>query len=160
MREKGWEKVFGFGIILISLLAVFGCDLFPHRNVSERQREPRSEVRPPTVIPNSFRFEDIPIPPGMTLNRKESFIYETGAIKTGLLIYEGKGEMEKLSGFFKEQMPKYRWRLMSNFELHNIMLSFIKEGWSSVIYILPMESETKRIEIRTGPIEIKISKVE
>ena len=93
----------------------------------------------------------------MILNRKESFIYETGAIKTGLLVYEGQGEMEKLAGFFKEQMPKYQWRLMSNFELHNIMLTFIKEGWSSVIYILPTESETKRIEIRTGPIGIKVS---
>ncbi len=160
MRRKRWARVFGPGIIFISMLMFYGCDLFPHRNVSERQPEGKPEVRQPTVIPTSFRFEDIPIPPGMTLNRNESFIYETGAIKTGLLIYEGKGEMEKLAGFFKEQMPKYRWRLMSNFELHNIMLSFIKEGWSSVIYILPMESEMKRIEIRTGPIGIKISKGE
>jgi len=36
------------------------------------------------------------------------------------------------------------------------MLTFIKEGWSSVIYIIPQQDETKRIEIRIGPIEIKI----
>ena len=92
----------------------------------------------------------------MTFNRKESFLYETRATKTGLLIYEGRGEMEKLSSFFKQQMPKYEWRLVSNFELHNVMLTFIKEGWSSIIYILPQEGETKRLEIRVGPIEIKI----
>jgi hypothetical protein len=157
MKGKRWARVFGLGVILISVLGVYGCDLFPHRNVSERRPEGKPEVRQSTVPLTSFRFDDIPIPPGMTLNRKESFIYETGAIKTGLLVYEGQGEMGKLVGFFKEQMPKFQWRLMSNFELHNIMLTFIKEGWSSNIYILPTESETKRIEIRTGPIGIKVS---
>jgi hypothetical protein len=36
------------------------------------------------------------------------------------------------------------------------MLTFIKEGWSSIIYILPQGDEMKRIEIRVGPIELKI----
>jgi len=36
------------------------------------------------------------------------------------------------------------------------MLIFIKEGWSCVIYIIPQGAEAKRIEIRVGPIEIKI----
>jgi hypothetical protein len=107
-------------------------------------------------ISTSYRFDDIPLPSGMALNRRESFIYETGATKAGLLIYEGKGDMEKLANFFKQQMPNYQWRLVSNFELQNVMLTFIKEGWSSVIYILPQEDETKRLEIRVGPIEIKI----
>ena len=92
----------------------------------------------------------------MTLSRRESFIYETKTTKAGLLVYEGKGEIEKLANFFKKQMPNYQWRLVSNFELHNVMLTFIKEGWSSVIYILPQENEMKRLEIRVGPIEIKI----
>jgi hypothetical protein len=53
-------------------------------------------------------------------------------------------------------MPNYQWRLVSNFELNNVMLTFIKEGWSSIIYILPQGDEMKRIEIRVGPIELKI----
>jgi hypothetical protein len=91
----------------------------------------------------------------MTLNRKESFVYETKEIRTGFLIYEGKGEIERLTKFFKQQMPNYQWRLLSSFELHNVMLTFIKEGWCSIIYILPKEDEMKRIEIRAGPIEMK-----
>jgi hypothetical protein len=91
----------------------------------------------------------------MTLNRKESFVYEAKMTKAGLLVYEGKGDMEKLANFFKDQMPNYQWRLVSNFELHNVMLIFTKEGWASVIYILPQGEEMKRIEIRVGPIELK-----
>jgi hypothetical protein len=83
-------------------------------------------------------------------------LYETRTTKAGLLIYEGRGEMEKLSNFFKQQMPKYQWRLVSNFELQNVMLTFMKEGWNSIIYIVPQEGETKRIEIRVGPTEIKV----
>lgn len=138
------------GCVLILVAGSYGCaNLFSSSTLQER--EPLS--RQPVTI---YRFEDIPLPPGMTFNREKSFLYETKATKTGLLTYEGKGEIEKLANFFKQQMPNYQWRLLSNFELHNVMLSFIKEGWSSVIYITPQDGETKRIEIRVGPIEIQV----
>jgi len=92
----------------------------------------------------------------MTLNRKDSFVFETGRIKTGLAVYETKGEMVQLTGFFKQKMPQYQWRLMSNFELNNVMLIFVKEGMTAVIYILPQEAEGKRIEIRVGPAEVRL----
>ncbi len=150
MKKERWKITLWIGCLLVLALGVYGCaDLFPSRTVRERG----PEVQQP--ITTSYRFEDIPLPPGMTLNRKESFVYETKAIRTGLLIYEGKGEIDKLANFFKQQMPNYQWRLLSSFELHNVMLTFIKEGWSSVIYILPKEDETKRIEIRVGPVEMK-----
>ena len=150
MKKAIWKKAMWVGVIFVLIIGVSGCaDLFSSRTVRERG----VEVRQP--IQTSYRFEDIPLPSGMTLNRKESFIYETKATKAGLLIYEGKGEMEKLANFFKQQMPNYQWILVSNFELHNVMLTFAKEGWSSVIYILPRDDETKRLEIRVGPVEIK-----
>ena len=152
MGKKGWQRALGVGMVIVLLcVGVYGCkNLFSSRTVREREPEVQQ------TISTSYRFEDIPLPPGMTLNRKESFLYETRATKAGLLIYEGRGEMGGLSNFFKQQMPKYEWRLVSNFELHNVMLTFIKEGWSSIIYILPQEGEMRRLEIRVGPIEIKI----
>lgn len=146
-----WKRFIWAGMILFLIAGAYGCgDLFSFRTIREREPE---KIEP---IATSYRFDDIPLPSGMTLNRKESFVYETKTTRTGLLVYEGKGEMERLANFFKEQMPNHQWRLVSNFELHNVMLTFIKEGWSSVIYIQPREDETKRIEIRVGPIEIKI----
>jgi len=152
MKKEGWQRAFLAGMVVVLLIVgVYGCkNLFSYRTVKDRE----PEVKQP--IATSYRFEDIPLPPGVSLNQKESFIYEARTIKTGILIYEGRGEMEKLSSFFKQQMPKYQWKLVSNFELHNVMLTFVKEGWISIITILPQEGETKRIEIRVGPIEIKI----
>jgi hypothetical protein len=148
---KRWKSLVCAGMILFLVVGAYGCgDLFSFRTIREREPEKKQPIA------TSYRFEDVPLLPGMNLNRKESFVYETKATRTGLLVYEGKGEMEKLANFFKDQMPNYQWRLVSNFELHNVMLTFIKEGWSSVIYIQPQDDETKRIEIRVGPIEIKI----
>ncbi len=148
---RRWKSFFWAGMILFLVMGAYGCgDLFSFRTIREREPEKKQPIA------TSYRFEDIPLPPGMNLNRKESFVYETKETRTGLLVYEGKGEMEKLANFFKEQMVNYKWRLVSNFELHNVMLTFIKEGWSSVIYIIPQDDDTKRIEIRVGPIEIKI----
>jgi hypothetical protein len=138
-------------MILFLIIGAYGCGgLFSFRTIREREPEKKQPIA------TSYRFEDIPLPPGMNLNRKESFVYETKATRTGLLVYEGKGEMERLANFFKEQMSNHQWRLVSNFELHNVMLTFIEEGWSSVTYIQPQDDDTKRIEIRVGPIEIKI----
>ena len=152
MGKKGWQRALGVGMVSVLLcVGVYGCkNLLPSRTV--REREPESKQASLT----SYRFDDIPLPPGMTLNREESFLYETGTTKAGLLIYEGKGEIEKLSSFFKQEMPKNEWRLVSNFEVDNVMLAFMKEGWSSIIYILPQGGAKKRLEIRVGPIEIKI----
>ena len=148
MKRTRWKIIFWIGFIFILTSGFYGCtDLFPTRAVQERGTEARQPVS------TSYRFEDIPLPPEMTLNRKESFVYESKEIKTGFLVYEGKGEIGKLSNFFMQQMPNHQWRLLSSFELHNVMLTFIKEGWCSIIYILPQEGEAKRIEIRFGPIE-------
>ncbi len=151
MKKKSLSvKLLIWGYLLIGL-GVQGCTDF----LSTQTIKPRESEKPPPLL-TSYRFEDIPLPSGMTLNRKESFVYETKMTKAGLLVYEGKGEMERLANFFKEQMPNYQWRLVSNFELHNVMLIFTKEGWASVIYILSQGEEMKRIEIRVGPIELKM----
>jgi hypothetical protein len=148
MDRKSWKRFVWGGLFLVLLAGTSGCDLLTYSTIPERQPETGKPMAA------SYRFEDIPIPAGMTLNRKESFIYETRATKTGLLVYEGKGEMEKLVLFFKQQMPGHKWKLMSNFELHNVMLTFVKEGWITVIYILPTDQEAKRVEVRVGPIDL------
>ena len=149
MERRNMARRFWFGFFLVWMAGMSGCDLLTYSTIPERQPDSGK----PLVL--SYRFEDVPIPSGMTLSRKESFIYETRDTKTGLLVYEGKGETEKLVLFFKQQMPKYQWRLISNFELHNVMLTFVKEGWIAVVYILPTDQDAKRLEIRVGPVDLK-----
>ncbi len=151
MKEKRLARVFWISLVLFSLLAAFGCEDLAS---SQRGRGPGPELQ--QSVATSYRFDDIPIPSDMTLNRKESFVYETGKFKTGLVVYSTKGDTGQLAGFFKQKMPQYQWKLLSNFELNNAMLIFLKEGMTAVIYILPQEGDSKRIEIRVGPVEMKL----
>jgi len=150
MKTRRVDILIFTGVCILIGVWVSGCtDLFMYRTIGERQYESAKAVQ------TSYRFDDIPMPSGMTLNRKESFVYETGSTKTGLLVYEGNQEMGKVTSFFKQQMPNYQWKLVSGFELHNVMLTYVKEGWCSVIFILPVEGEAKRVEVRVGPVELK-----
>jgi hypothetical protein len=36
------------------------------------------------------------------------------------------------------------------------MLTFVKEGWISNIYLLTLEQDRKRVEIRIGPVDLKL----
>ena len=153
MTRKTWRTTFLAGCFLTLSFGMWGCaDLFSHRTVGPRE----SEVQKP--IQTSHDFGDIPIPSGMTFHRKESAVYETKATKTGLLVYEGREEMVRLVQFFKREMPNYRWRLLSSFELNNVMLIFVKEGWCSVIFIVPylQDEAVKRLEIRVGPVDMRL----
>ena len=150
MKRKRIATLILMGMSLFIGVWVSGCtDLFMYRTIGDRQYESAKAIQ------TSYRFDDIPIPSGMVLSRKESFVYETGATKTGLLVYEGKEDMGKATSFFKQQMPNHQWKFLSGFELHNVMLTYVKEGWCSVIFILPEEGEAKRVEIRVGPVEMK-----
>jgi hypothetical protein len=152
MRKRAWQGAFLLGFVFVLLFGASGCsDYFSSGAIRDRGPGPG---QPP--VTTSYRFEDIPIPPEAVLNRKDSFVFETGRIKTGLLIYEAKGEMGQLATFFKQKMAQNQWRLVSNFELNNVMLIFMKEGMSAVVYLLPQEGEGKRIEIRVGPVDLKL----
>ncbi|MDP2968661.1 MAG: hypothetical protein Q8P64_05580, partial [Deltaproteobacteria bacterium] len=79
---RRWTSLFWAGMILFLIIGAYGCgDLFSFRTIREREPEKKQPIA------TSYRFEDIPLPPGMNLSRKESFVYETKATRTGLLVY-------------------------------------------------------------------------
>ncbi len=128
---------------ILVLATVIGCAQTPESE--------RSEMIPtPAAI---YRFEDVPIPRSLAIEKKESFIYESEAIKTGILVYVGKAKVAELANFFKENMVSHGWKLVSNFERDDALLNFNKPGWACVITILPRVMERSKVEVRVGPTE-------
>ena len=127
----------------VVLATVIGCAQTPEAK--------RSEMIPTPAA--TYRFEDVPIPRSLGIEKKESFIYESEAIKTGILVYAGKAKVGELAHFFKENMVIHGWRLVSNFERDDALLTFNKPGWGCVITILPTGMERAKVEVRVGPIE-------
>lgn len=146
--DKPWRKPLGPVLVLGVLVGMLGCGAM--------QSTPKAG--PPKAEEGrlgSFQFEDLPFPPGMTVNRGESFVYEAGSVKTGIVVYEGEGDVSQIGRFFREKMPQYDWKLLSHFELQNAMLVFMKERRMAIIFILPQEGPRKRVEIRVGPVEVR-----
>lgn len=125
------------------LLTVMGC---------ARTREAETGEMAPTPAA-TYRFEDIPIPRSLEIEKDDSFVYESETIKTGILVYGGKAEVRDLAVFFKENMATHGWRLISNFERDDALLNFTKPGWGCVITILPAGMNKSKVEVRVGPIE-------
>ena len=125
------------------LATLIGCAQTPEAE--------RSEMIPTPAA--TYRFEDVPIPRSLAIEKKESFIYESEAIKTGILVYGGKAKVGELAHFFKENMAIHGWKLVSNFERNDALLTFNKPGWGCVITILPTGMERAKVEVRVGPVE-------
>ncbi len=143
MKERDYRRgCWRFALAGIVVLALIACAQTPKE---------KGEMTPTPAV--TYRFEDVPIPRSLEINKDESFIYESQAIKTGILVYKGKATVGDLAHFFKENMGTHGWRLVSNFERHDALLTFNKPGWGCVITILPTGMERAKVEVRVGPIE-------
>lgn len=127
----------------MTLAVLVGCAQTPEAEKTEM-------VPTPSV---TYRFEDVPVPRSLGIDEGDSFMYESGAIKTGILVYTGKVRVGESARFFKEHMPTHGWSLVSNFERHDALLTFNKPGWICVISIHPAGMERSKVEVRVGPIE-------
>ncbi|MBF0497709.1 MAG: hypothetical protein HQK58_14225 [Deltaproteobacteria bacterium] len=98
-----------------------------------------------------FEFGDILLPSKMDIDRKNSFVYETGRVKTGYLTLTGNVPSEELVDFFKFNMVKDGWRLRCIFKYSKNLLLFSKDGKSCVVNIMP------QVGISSTVVEILLS---
>jgi hypothetical protein len=97
-------------------------------------------------------FDDILVPSGMKLDKKESFVYGTSRSRVGILIYDGRVDPASLADFFQNNMQKDGWRMISSFKYREYLLTFVKEDRACVISIVEKLFSTMA-SIRVGPIE-------
>lgn len=73
-----------------------------------------------------YDFDDILIPREMELDIEESFIVETPAAKSGLMVFNGMVEIRSLTDFFINNMTKDNWSMRSAFRSNRTILVFEK----------------------------------
>lgn len=139
MKMKLWV----IGLLLYSIIALYGCVTMPDSNKAVSQPEP---LEPQALL----KFNDIPIPMGFKLIPQDSYSFEASNIRVGLLKYRGKGEIEQVVSFFKEQMAVYNWNLLNVVEYGQRMLNFERESESCIVSLLPKGNNID-ITITIGP---------
>jgi len=141
-------------IMIVSLILLPGCAT-TLKDVSSKEEATDVKLLKPQPLPVYYDFEDISIPPELTLDKERSFIYETSIIKAGILVFKGRIDVSSLVAFFHENMKKNNWVFINSFKYKGYILNFQKEDKSCLITLYDKAFNTI-VEVRVGPLHGKV----
>jgi hypothetical protein len=139
------------GLLVATMLLMVGISISGcmQKAVTPEAAGP-TEAAPPAA---AYRFEDLPVPATMNLMRSDSYIFEAGGFRAGILVYEGKDDPADLVKYYRENMPQHNWKLVSVFEHEEANMVFQKPGWSCNITIVKKAMQSTRLTVLLGPLE-------
>jgi len=141
------KKILGIFIGIMILSFVVSCSF---NNSAVESSTSVSQANQQQIA--NLTFEDLPVPTSMVLNRENSFVYETSNYRTGVLYYTGNMSPVELSNFYKSEMSKYNWTLVSSIDYKSgSQLIFEKPGWITVIRCEKGSFQNSRLIITIGP---------
>jgi len=109
----------------------------------------------------SLKFSDVPVPTGFRFLAENSYLVESGNLRSGLLKFTGKAIGDQIVNFYREQMSMYGWRLLNLVEYGDRILNFEKESESCIITIQPKGSKIDlliSVAPKPSPVEKRIEK--
>jgi len=130
-------------IFAFSIFNSFGCaGLSKNEDLSKEQAvlEPQA----------ALKFNDVPVPAGFKFLPEESYTFQSGGVRVGVLKYHGKSDIEQVVAFYKDQMPLYNWNLVNAIEYGQRLLNFDREQESCIVDLLAKGRNIKII-ISLGP---------
>ena len=142
-------------IIITSLIIFPGCTTLKDLSSSEEGADVK--LLKPQPLPVYYDFADISIPPELTLDKKESFVYETSTFKAGILVFKGRIDVSSLVVFFQENMKKNNWAFVNSFKYKGYIMNFQKEDRSCLITLYDGIVNTI-VEVRVGPLHGTVEK--
>ncbi|MEJ2744647.1 MAG: hypothetical protein P8123_03025 [bacterium] len=107
---------------------------------------------PSVAFSNDVTFEDIPVPAGFTLVRKNSYSFQNDMTRVGRLVYKGRSDINNVLAFYQQQMPLHGWQEMSYIDYHSSTRYYEKEGQSCILTVEPKGGwHNVRIILSTQP---------
>jgi hypothetical protein len=90
------------------------------------------------------------MPPDLSLNSDKSFVYEFSGETVGLLYFTGRVEVSSLIGFFRQNMSRDGWTLVSSVRSSRNLLNFAKPHKTCQI-IVQEKTWTTEVEVWVHP---------
>jgi hypothetical protein len=139
--EEAMISKFKYVIALVAFMFfIAGCTTF-------RASNPDKVLEPSSVL----RFSDIPIPAGFAPMKQQSYSFENAGVRVGLLKYKGRGTLDQVQNFYKEQMPLSKWNLLNISEFGQRILNFERENETCIISIKSELMTGTVISLSLGP---------
>ena len=145
---KRWLNL--FLVIASAIFIMSGCGVL--RPIDNKSLGGGSS-QPGKVVAGVYHdFDDILIPKAMQVNRKMSSVFETPSISAGVLSLSGTLKPDALIDFFKTNMTKDNWTVVSRFKGPRSILQFEKGNRWCVITLMDSRYGYKtQVEIWVTP---------
>jgi hypothetical protein len=140
MGEAMMAKVKYLMAFLVFMSTASGC-------ASLMSSNPDKALQPAAML----RFSDIPVPGGFNMIAQQSYSFENGGVRVALLKYKGKGTLDQVLNFYKEQMPLSRWNLLNISEFGQRLLNFERENETCIITMQSQFGGAVLVTLSLGP---------
>ncbi|MBU2063143.1 MAG: hypothetical protein KKF93_01990 [Candidatus Omnitrophica bacterium] len=132
---------------LVMTVVVCGCGV-----LNKEAQYVRPDLREELQLSYALRFDDVPVPTGFVLNRKDSFIFQNSQTRMGTLSYDGITDFELLVNFFKKQMEVNGWRLKSSVEFDEVILNFENKSEGCIVRLGKTGKNKARVIVNLSPL--------
>ena len=140
------------GLLAFFLMNMTGCAESQYQTKSAKKTPPAAKEQAKGDPPIYYDFNDVLIPGELKLDREASFIYQTAGLTAGVLVLSGRVELNSLIDFFKNNMAKDNWQIVSSIKSERNMMLFKKEKRWCVVSIKEKELFDTETEIWVAPI--------
>ena len=141
-----------FSLLVFCLMNLTGCAESQFQKKPAAKPKPAVEEKTTGAPPMYYDFNDVLIPGELKLDRDASFIYQTAGLTAGVLVFSGRVELNSLINFFKNNMAKDNWKIVSSIKSERNMMLFKKEKRWCVVSIKEKELFDTETEIWVAPI--------
>lgn len=106
-------------------------------------KAPQSADMPPggqagLAISSEQRFPDVPLPIGLTADAERTYVYDSGNLKVGRLVYKTRASTSEIGEFYLREAPAAGWKFERMVESGVLELYFTKDGKRLTVSVLPM----------------------
>jgi len=119
-------------LMIVLVVGLSGCNYF---NRSDEEMKPESQVVEENQPFYARDFNDILIPDGLRLDRKNSMHTRSQTFNGGILNYEGRLDVNSLLDFFENSMSKNGWQLAGTVKSDKSLLIFVKANKTCMITV-------------------------
>lgn len=107
---------------------------------------------PKEAPPVYHDFGDVLLPGDLKMDKKESFIMNSGGRTSGVMVLKGSLDTPSIVGFFESKMPVDGWRKIGRMTSARSLLVFMKQTRWCVISVTEGQFGT-RVEVWVAPTE-------
>ena len=138
-------RLFSPGLLVLGcvLVAFTGCETMPVWPASSGDTVSEESLAEIPTVESVFppaaaaRFDDVPVPEGMKMEHKRSFVFQSGALEVGFLIYTGPLMPEEAAQFFVDALPRAGWNLLDVLEYNDITIKLDQPEKNLIIHVSP-----------------------